>query len=197
VPESELPGSDGWRVVQLADVLHRIELANDRALTLLYRFDGELEEDARETLPHDRLLAIKADVREVVELSSSAERLIEALADDEIEIDYAHVAEAAARDLAAGTILDLERVLLVAGLLGVEQGLTAFAACVRESDVHTAWEGATLTDLLGAIRGVTPQLVRRIATAAGIAPGAELALCAPDEVARLAARIEDYLRERP
>jgi hypothetical protein len=187
------PAAPSWVLVQLSELLRRIELANDRALTVVYRADDGLDEVSSLTVRAEQLADVDAEVHEIAQLALRAEQLAEALPRADVTVTYGEVATDAAQEISEGTMLDVDRVLLAARLLDAEPGLRAFVTCFRQSDVHTAWEGTSIADILGSLRGVTPEVVRAIAASAGLSPDDEIAACEPDEIAALASAIEAHL----
>jgi hypothetical protein len=184
-------GRGGWQLVQIAELLARIEQLGGRALRMLGEVDGDLAEDVFLTFSPDQLADLSALVLDAAQLAERLQTLGEALPTDEVEVSYPDVAAAAARDLAAG-IIDVERVRLAARLLERGAGWRALAEGLEHADSHTAWEDATLADLLSGFRGVSEEDVRAIAADAWLTADAEIASCDPVAVVRLAASLEQY-----
>lgn len=182
----------GWQLVQLAELLRTIEEHGDIALRALRGLDTDLDEDAVLTVPCPELDDVRAVVVEIAQLAERAEQIAELLArDDDVEIAYSEVADAAAADLAAG-ILDGERARLAFRLLPAATGWRVLADALRSADVHGAWEDVTIADALGAFRGATREQVEQVAATAGLTPATEIATCGPGEIARLAAALDEH-----
>lgn len=185
----------GWRVVQLAELLRALERYQDRALRILYRFDPAMRASFGYTLKAGQVVRLHREGIEIAQLAEQIETLLATLPDeDPIPVTYADVRVSAEQLLRHGATLDVRAVLLAAQLLDRTTGLPALAEGLRSSGAYTAWGETTVGSLLGAFRGVTPQLVRRIATAARMAPGSELAGCHPDEIAQLADQLDLHAR---
>lgn len=185
----------GWRVVQLAELLRALERHQDRALRTLYRFDPAMRASFAYTLKARQLLRLHREGNEIAQLAEQIETLLAALPDaDPIPVTYEDVRASAEQLLRRSASLEARAVLLAAQLLDRTTGLPALAEGLRTSGAYTAWDETTVGSLLGAFRGVTPQLVRRIATAARMAPGTAIAGCHPDEVGQLADQLDLHAR---
>lgn len=181
----------GWRVLRLVELLRALELHQDRALRILYRFDAAMPVSFAFTLDAGPVARLHREGAEIVQLVEQIETLLAALPEeDAVTVTYDDARASADRVLRAGDALDPAAVLLAAQLLDRATGLPALAEGLRRSETYASWGETTVGRLLGAFRGVSPQLVRRIATAARMAPGTELAGCHPDEVAQLAEQLD-------
>lgn len=183
-----------WRLLQLSDLAHQIQTHDDRLLTILHRITDTARPTFALALKRTAIEEVHRAVDNIEQLAERAASLTESLPVEAVEISYEDLATAASRELAEGNILDAERVRLAARVLDHRTGWRSLAHGLRATDAHTAWETTTISDLLGSFRHVPPKLVREIATAAGIAPGAEIAACEPDEIARLAAQLDTHTR---
>lgn len=185
----------GWRVVQLAELLRALERHQDHTLRILHRFDPAMRPSFARTLKAGQVVRLHREGIEIAQLAEQIETLLAALPDeDPIPVSYEDVSVSAEQLLRRSAILDARAVLLAAQLLDRASGLPALAEGLRSSGAYTAWGDTTVGGLLGAFRGVTPQLVRRIATAVRMAPGTEIADCHPDEIAQLADELDLHAR---
>lgn len=181
----------GWRVLRLVELLRALERHQDRVLRILYRFDPAMPASFAFTLEAGRIARLHCEGAEIVQLAEQVEMLLAALPEeDAVTVAYDDVRVSAERLLRDGDTLDPAAVLLAAQLLDRSAGLPALAEGLRGSGAYASWGATTIGRLLGAFRGVSPQLVRRIATAARMAPGTEIAACRPDEVAQLAEQLD-------
>lgn len=179
----------GWQLVQLAVLLQTAEQHLGVTMEVLRDlYDGAVA-GSRIVLNASSSGRLQTAIAELAQLVERADRLVDELPSSRIEAEAREIAESAARDLADG-IYDADRARAAARILDVERGWPALAKALRGTDAHTAWEATTIADVLGAFRGVSPQRVRRVATAAGLAPGAPFASCNADEAIRLAAQME-------
>jgi hypothetical protein len=185
-----------WRLLQVAETLRTIERHGDRALPVLSSLDGGVRPGYSLTLRPWQLDVVHQAVEDIQQAGEHAAGLAEAVPVEAVQITYDHLTAAAAEELTDGTILDPHRLLLAAQLLHYTTGWRALAHGLRSSDAYAAWATTTLSDLLGSFRGVTPQLVRRVTTAADLAPGTRIAACDPRQVIRLADRIEEHVGSR-
>jgi hypothetical protein len=184
-------GHGGWQLVQIADLLARGKRLGDRALRILSDVDADLPDDASSTLSAGETAELAALVLDIVQLGERLQVLAEALPREETAVGYAEVAAAAAADLAHG-IIDVERARLAARVLDPHTGWRALAEGLTQTDSHTAWEAATIGDVLGSFRGVSPAAVHAVAADASLSADAELASCDPLAVVRLAASLEQH-----
>lgn len=187
-------GDAGWRLLQLAELLRQVEIHEDRMLTTLRALEPSVG-------PGFSLRFERADVEELHrgvdalrDLAEQAVALLDGGPFDAVEVGFDELAASAQFDLAVGDAIDVRRVLLAAKVLRFEAGWPALAGGLRTSEVHASWERATVSDVLSAFRGTTPQLVRRVATAAGLAPGAVIGDCSPEAIARLADQLDEHGR---
>jgi hypothetical protein len=189
------PAADaGWRLLQLVELLRQVEIHEDHMLTILRRLEPSVGTDFSMTLTRAHVEELHRGIDGLTDLAEQAAGLIDGVPFDAVEIGFDELAGNAQRELAGGGALDVRRVLLAARLQRFETGWPALADGLRTSEVHMSWEGATVSDVLSAFRGTTPQLVRRVATAAGLAPGAEIADCSADVIARLADQLDEHSR---
>lgn len=180
-----------WRVLRLFELLRALERHQDRALRILYRFDPGMPASFAFTLEAGPIARLHREGAEIVQLAEQIETLLTALPEeDAVTVTYDDARASAERLLRDGDMLDPAAVLLAAQLLDRATGLPALAEGLRGSGAYASWGATTVGRLLGAFRGVSPQLVRRIATAARMAPGTEVAGCHPDEVAQLAEQLD-------
>lgn len=182
----------GWRLLQLAELLRAIELREDRALTILRHVVPTVRPAFALTLKRAQIDELHHGVAEMAQLAEQAEALIDALPHLPIPITYGDLRTSAEHVLSRSGTLDSTAVLIAAQLLDRETGLRALAVALRAGDSHTFWDGASIGDLLTAFRGVSPQLARRIATAAGLAPGTQITECGADAIARLADQLDHH-----
>jgi hypothetical protein len=189
------PAADaGWRLLQLAELLRQLESHQDRLLTILRRLEPSVDPGFSMKLKRAHVEELHRGIDGLTDLVEQAAALIDGVAFDALEIGFDELADRARPELARGDALDARRVVLSARLLRFEIGWPALAEGLRTSEVHMSWQGTTVSDVLSAFRGATPQLVRRVATAAGLAPGAELANCSADAIARLADQLDERSR---
>lgn len=177
---------DPWRLLRLAELLREIERHEDDALRVLNRFEPDMPASFARTFKRAELERVRDAALEIAELADQLGNLAEALPRESFVVSHDDLRASAERLLFEGGTLDAAVVLIAARLLDREAGLRALAACLRADDVRSAWERTTVGRLLTAVRGVSPQLARRIATAAGLAPGSEIAACSSEEITRLA-----------
>jgi hypothetical protein len=181
----------GWQLLRLAELLRALERHQDRALRILYRLDPSMRPAFAVTLRGGQVDRLHREGAEIAQLVEQIDALLDALPEEEsIVIAYDDVHASAERLLRDSDTLDAMAVLLAAQLLDRTTGLAALAEGLRASGAYTSWDTTTVGSLLGAFRGVSPQLVRRIATAARMAPGTEIARCRPDEIAALADQLD-------
>ena len=181
----------GWQLLRLAELLRALESHQDRALRILYRFDPSMRPAFAATLRGGQVDRLHREGIEIAQLAEQIDALLDALPEEEpIPVTYDDVRASAERLLRDSDTLDAAAILLAAQLLDRAAGLPALADGLRASGVYTSWDTTTVGNLLGAFRGVSPQLVRRIATAARMAPGTEIAGCHPDEIAQLADQLD-------
>ena len=180
----------GWRLVRIAELLRTVERHQDRALRMVYRLDPRMPPTFTTTLKRAAVELLRHEVAEIAQLVEQLDALGEGIPDQAIPVAYDGVRDSAEQVLRQSTTVDPETVLLAAQLLDRPAGLRALADGLRSSDAYTTWGTTTVGNLLGAIRGVSPQLARRIATGARLAPGTEISGCHPDEVAQLAEQLD-------
>jgi len=184
-----------WQVYQLDELFRRTQRWVEYSLRTLA--PAHEKRPARPfVLRHSRLAEIRHATQQIERLAAEAQTQLEELPSADMRVAYDHAARGALRELAHGTIYDAHRVVLAAQMGPRRDGLAALASGLRATDAYRSWTGLTLKDLLRAFKGVTPQSVRLVATDVGLAPGDEVAKCAPAQINRLAARIEDYVHSR-
>jgi hypothetical protein len=185
----------GWRLVRLAELLRALERHQDRALRTLYRLDPSMRPAFAVTLRAGQVDRFHREGIEIAQLVEQIDALLDALPEEEsISVTYDDVRASAERLLRDSDTLDAGAVLLAAQMLDRAAGLPALAEGLRASGAYTSWGTTTIGELLGAFRGVSPQLVRRIATAARMAPGTQTAGCRRDEIAALAEQLDLHAR---
>lgn len=184
-------GDHGWRLLRLAELLRAMERHQDRALRTLYRLDPSMRPAFAVTLRSGQVDRLHREGIEIAQLVEQIEALLDALPEEEpIPVAYDDVRASAERLLRDSDTLDAAAVLLAAQLLDRVTGLAALAEGLRASGSYASWGTTTVGELLGGFRGVSPQLVRRIATAARMAPGTQIAGCHRDEIAALAEQLD-------
>jgi len=182
---------EGWKLLRLAELLRALERRQDRALRVLHRLDPRMRTSSAVTLRAAQVKILKREAFEISQLAEQIDALIDGLPDEEpVAISYEDVRASAERLLRHGDTLDARAVLLAARTLDRSTGLPALAAGLRAGGAYTSWDRTTVGGLVGAFRGVSPQLARRIVTAARMAPGAEISACHPDEIAQLADQLD-------
>jgi len=184
-------GRGGWQLVQVAELLLRVERLGGRTLRILGEVDGDLAEDASPRLSSEEVAELSALVLDLAQLAERLQGLAEALPAGPVEVAYPEVAAAAGEELAQG-IIDGERARLAARLLDRDRGWRALARGLAQGDSHTAWEETTIADLLGGFRGVSAGEARELAAGAGLSGDAEIAGCDPSEIVRLVASLEQH-----
>jgi hypothetical protein len=182
----------GWRLLQLVELLRRIGDHQDRMLTILWGLEPSIEPGFLLGLKGTHMEELHRRIDRLTDLAEQAAALIDNVPVESAEVTFDELTASARRELARGDVLDSRRVSLAASMLRFETGWPALAEGLRTSEVHASWEDATVGDVLSAFRGTTPQLVRRVATAAGLAPGAEIAECSPDAIVRLADQLDEH-----
>jgi len=180
----------GWRLLRIAELLRTVERHQDRALRIVYKLDPRMPPSFAITLRRAAVELLRHEVAEIAQLVEQLDMLGEGIPDQAIPVAYDDVRDSAEQVLRQSTSVDPATVLLAAQLLDRPAGLHALADGLRSSDAYTTWATTTVGSLLGAVRGVSPQLARRIATAARLAPGTEISGCHPDEVAQLAEQLD-------
>lgn len=181
----------GWQLLRLAELLRALERHRDRALRILYRLDPSMRPAFAVTLRGGQVHRLHREGVEIAQLAEQIDALLGALPEEEpIPVAFDDVRASAERLLRDSDTLDAAAILLAAQLLDRAAGLPALAQGLRAGGVYTSWGTTTVGELLGAFRGVSPQLVRRIATAARMAPGTEIAGCHPDEIAALSEQLD-------
>jgi hypothetical protein len=182
--------SPAWRLVLIAELLCHVEQLHLVALRLLApEARAEMPEGTAATMAAAEIEQLVATLTDGAEIAEQVHLLAQALPDEDIEIAYEDVRDAAAADLAGG-LLDPERAFVAARVLDVGTGWPALADGLRTVDVHESWTDRTPRALLSAFRGAGRQLVRRAVQHAGLAPERAFDECHADELARLADAID-------
>lgn len=184
-------GTDAWRVVALAELLHASE-------ELLLGVVRTLDPDMRATMPADaRWVLSEADAEtlrtllgEHADLAEQLRALAERIPDHGVTATYAEVRDGAAAALADG-ILDPQVVVVTAAALDAQTGWAALADALVSTDVRSAWAGLGCRELLVAFRGVDRHLVARALDRAEVDPEERW----PDLGTHVALRLARALRE--
>lgn len=186
--------SPAWRLVQIAELVRRAEELHLRAMNLLPpEARAEIPEGAAATMPAAEIEQLATTAAEGTEIAEQIRQLAQALADEDVEIAYEDVREAAAADLARG-MLDADRVLVAARVLDVATGWPALAETLLAIDIRDSWTGWTPRRMLSAFRGAGRQLVSLALQLADVPPETAYADCTAEQVARLADAIDELGR---
>lgn len=180
-----------WRLVEIAELVRRGERLHLGAMRLLpSEVRAEMPEGADATVPAADVEELAGIAAESLEIAEQVRQLAQSLPDEDIEVVYADVREAAATDLAQG-MLDHERVLLAARVLDVRSGWPALAEALRVVDIRDSWTHAMPRRTLSAFRRAGRQVVSRALQLAGLSAEATYADCTPEQLANLARAIDD------
>ncbi len=180
-----------WQLVQIAELMRRAEHLHLGAMRLLpSEARAELPADSSATITAAEIEQLAARAAESAEIAEQIRLLAQRLPDEDVEIAYDDVREAAAADLAQG-ILDHERVLVAARVLDVAAGWPALAEALRVVDIRDSWTGWTPRRMLSAFRGAGEQLVNLALQLAEIPPESDYADCTAEQLARLASAIDE------
>ena len=180
-----------WRLLRLAELLRRLEGHQDQALTIVHRIYPNMSRSFRRTITAMAIERLKHEVTEIARLVEQLEAVAETLpANEAVAVTYGEVRRSAEHVLREVAMLDPATVKLALQLLERSTGFPALAEALRSSGAYTSWEATTAGELVGAPRGVSPQLARRVATAARIAPGTDISGCRSEEVAQLADQLD-------
>jgi hypothetical protein len=195
--DEEDGGHAGWTLVQLAELVQRVEELLLDGITIAgpHAHAGigpgaTLELDAMDV---QRIAAV---LGEGVEIAEQLALLAATLPDGPIEADYDDVRDAAAAELAAG-IGDVRRLVVAARVLDVAHGWPALAAALSGSDAAAAWEELTVEGLLCRFRGADRGVVRQVADEAGLTPSTCFAACPPERLVALAAGLRRHASGHP
>lgn len=181
-----------WACVQIGDLLRRAGDEVRHATTALDLDPVYVSPDLEHTIPGAEADQLKRMLLGIAELGEHLEHLAEKLpADDDIRITGDDISTEAAEDLANG-ILDPNRALLAAEILGRQAGLGALSNALLRSEAHAAWTEVTVEDLLSRFRGVDPLLVREILSDTRLAPSVSFADLDAADAARLAAALAHF-----
>jgi hypothetical protein len=184
-----------WTLLRLAELFRALERHQDRALRILYRLDPRMRPSFAVTLKAAQVEHVHREAAELAQIFEQIEALIGTLPNEEsLAISYDDVRASAEHVLRHGETLDATTILLAAQLLDRSTGLPALAEGLRSSGTYASWGTMTVGSLVGAFRGVSPQLARRIATATRMAPGTEVSGCHPEEIAQLAEQLDMHAR---
>lgn len=196
VVEPVRPMADhGWTLLRLAELLRTFERHQDRALRILYRLDPHMRPSFAVTLNAGQMENLQRRILEIDQLAEQIDALADTLPEEQsVAVAYDDVRASAEQVLRQGETLDATTVLLAAQLLDRATGLPALAEGLRSGGAYASWDMLTVGSLVGAFRDVSPQLARRIATAARMAPGTEISGCHPDEIAQLAEQLDMHAR---
>jgi hypothetical protein len=190
--EVDEAGQAGWTLVQLSEMVRRVEELLLDGITLA-------GPHLHAGMPPDAVLELTAtDVRRVVaalaegmEIAERLELLAAHLPDGPVDAEYEAVRDAAAADLARG-IVDPRRALLAARLLDVEHGWPALATALSSGDATDTWQSLTVEELLTRFRGADRDVARALVADAGLAPDARFASAPPERLAALADRLRRH-----
>jgi hypothetical protein len=183
-----------WQLVQIAELVRGAEELHLRAMNLLPpEARAEILEDAAATMPAAEIEQLANTAAEAAEIAEQIHQLALSLPDEDVEILYEDVREAAGADLARG-MLDAERVLIAACVLDVATGWPALAETLRVIDIRDSWTDWTPRRMLSAFRGAGRQLVTLALQLADIPPETAYADCTAEQLARLADAIDELGR---
>jgi hypothetical protein len=183
-----------WQLVQIAELVRRAEELHLRAMNVLPpEARAEISEGAVATMPAVEIERLATAAAEGAEIAEQIRQLAQSLPDEDVEIAYEDVQEAAAADLARG-MLDAERVLVAARVLDVATGWPALAETLRVVDIRDSWTDWTPRRMLSAFRGAGRQLVTLALQLADIPPETAYADCTAEQLARLADSIDELGR---
>jgi hypothetical protein len=183
-----------WQLVQIAELVRRAEELHLRAMNLLPpEARADIPERAVATMPAVEIEQLATAAAEGAEIAEQIRQLAQSLPDEDVEIAYEDVREAAAVDLARG-MLDAERVLVAARVLDVASGWPALAETLRIVDIRDSWTDWTPRRMLSAFRGAGRQLVTLALQLADIPPETAYADCTAEQLARLADAIDELGR---
>ena len=183
-----------WQLVQIAELVRRAEELHLRAMNLLPpEARADILEGAVATMPAVEIEQLATAAAEGAEIAEQIRQLAQSLPDEDVEIAYEDVREAAAADLTRG-MLDAERVLVVARVLDVATGWPALAETLRVVDIRDSWTDWTPRQMLSAFRGAGRQLVTLALQLADIPPETAYADCTAEQLARLADAIDELGR---
>jgi len=180
-----------WTLLRLAELLRALEWHQGRALRIVYRLDPRMGPTFAVTLKAAQVEFLHREADEIAQLADQIDALVAALpAEEPVAVAYEDIRVSAECVLREGDTLDAMTVLLAAQVLDRSTGLPALAEGLRAGGTYTSWDEMAVGSLVGAFRGVSPQLARRIVTAAHMAPGTEIAGCHADEIAQLAEQLD-------
>ena len=150
---------------------------------------------SKATLTIQDVQLLHRECRWITDAAEQIDLLLDALPQEgPIRATYPAMRASAERVLRDGVSLNVTTIFLAARLLDRRTGLPLLAETLRSDAAYQSWGATTVGDLVGAFRGVSPQLTRRIATAARMAPGTEIAGCRPTEIALLAEQLDSYAK---
>jgi hypothetical protein len=183
-----------WQLVQIAELVRRAEQLHLGAMRLLApETRAEMPVGTIATMSAAEIQQLAATAAEGAEIAEQMRQLAERLPGEDVEIAYEDVREAAATDLAQG-VLDPYRVLVAARVLDVATGWPALAEALRVVDIRDSWTGWTPRRMLSAFRGAGRKLVSHALQLADVPTDAVYSDCTADQLARLAAAIDELGR---
>lgn len=186
--------SVAWLLVQISELVHRAEQMSMGMMRLLPpETRAEMPEEASATMAGAEVEELAIVAAEAAEIAEQVRQLTQGLPDEDVEIAYEDVREAAAADLAQG-MLDPERAVVAARLLDVRTGWPALAEGLRTLDIRESWTGWAPRGMLAAFRDAGSELVGRALELAGIPPETVYADCTPEQLVRLAHVLDELGR---
>ncbi len=188
---TEHAAAPGWRLVEIAELVRRHQQLQMEALELLpSEACAEMPQGTDTEMFAADIERLTSIANESADIAEQVRHLAQSLPDEEVEIVYGDVCEAAAADLTDG-MLDHERVLVAARVLDVRRGWPALAEGLRVVDIRDSWASATPRRTLSAFRGAGRALVSRALQAGGISSDAAYIDCAPEQLSSLADAIDE------
>lgn len=181
--------------VELAELLRRGETQALQLLGLLRGIGPDVAtmtsitlsvEQAAEVLHGCELLGQWAD--ELIGLAS-------VLQPHEVEIRRRDLHREAGAALAAG-VADVDRVLLLARCLSVNEGFRALAESLRCTSCHESWHDATVGEILSNFNGSDRHVTRRVTEEALMSPATRWEACDRMRLTRLAHALERFAATR-
>ncbi len=179
-------GQTGWTLIQLAEMVRRVEELLLDGLTLAGpHLHAGMPPDAALELTATDVRRVVTALAEGIEIAEHLELIATSVPDGPLEVGYEAVRDAAAADLARG-IVDPRRALLAARLLDVEHGWPALAAALGSGDAVDTWGSLTVEELLVRFRGADREVARRLVADAGLTRDARFSTASPERLAALA-----------
>lgn len=184
--ELDEAGQAGWTLVQLSELVRRVEELLLDGITLAGpHVHAGMPPDASLELTATDVRRVVSALAEGIEIAEHLDLLAARLPDGPLDVDYAAVRDAAAADLARG-IVDPRRALLAARLLDVEHGWPALATALASGDATDTWLSLTVEELLLRFRGADRDQVAELLAEAGLGADARFAQTPPEQLAALA-----------